>query len=241
MESVKDSESLFASLNAQSQQQMLRIFINNNELVLAEKKRVKKITGERKKRNLPTVIFSVESKKELKSIIGQAEHTVRVQTFVVYGKSFAALVKRFLSCYQMLEAAGGIVLNEEGKVLMIFRRGKWDLPKGKIDRGETVKQAARREVMEETGIRQLRIRKRIRFHDDHQDGTYHSYWLNGKRVMKKTHWFRMESDDRHALIPQFDEGITEVGWYSIKQVRENLRNSYRSVRGVMEEYFGKEL
>jgi len=147
-------------------------------------------------------------------------------------------MKDFLAYYQIVEAAGGIVLSKEGKVLMMFRKGKWDLPKGKIDPGETVKQAARREVIEETGILKVKIGRRIKFHNDNQDCTYHSYWLNGKRTMKMTHWFRMKSSDKHPLTPQLDEGITEVGWYSMKQIQRNLENSYRSVRWVLEEFFG---
>ena len=218
---------------------MLRIYVGNNELIIAGKKDAKRITRKFKRNYLLPIIFEVEQKSELKSIIEQVEHTVNVQTFLVTGRSFKKLIKDFLSYYQIVEAAGGIILSEEGKVLMMFRKGKWDLPKGKIDSGETVKQAARREVIEETGILEVKIGKRIKFHNDNQDCTFHSYWLNGKRMMKVTHWFRMKSSDKHPLTPQLEEGITEVGWYGVKQIQRNLENSYRSVRWVLEEFFGK--
>jgi len=219
---------------------MKRIYVGDNEVIIAGKKKSKKVIKKFKNENLLLQVYRVNSREELKSVIEQAEHTTATQNFLITGNSSEELEELFFSNYQFLEAAGGVVLSEEKKVLMMFRKGKWDLPKGKIDPGETVQQAARREVIEETGIKELKIGKRIKFHDGNQDCTYHSYWLQGRRIMKVTHWFKMKSSDKHQLIPQAEEGITQVGWYSKKQIRENLSNSYRSVRWVLAEYFGKD-
>jgi ADP-ribose pyrophosphatase YjhB (NUDIX family) len=146
------------------------------------------------------------------------------------------LEEALFSRYGLIEAAGGVVRNKKDKVLMMFRKGKWDLPKGKIDLGETIKQAAKREITEETGVRKLKIIRQIRFFNGKQDCTYHSYMLNGKRVIKATYWYEMVTDDTSPLIPQLEENITVVGWFSKKEIREHLKNSYRSVQWVLNEY-----
>jgi len=117
----------------------------------------------------------------------------------------------------------------------MFRRGKWDLPKGKTDRGESLKDAALRETMEETGIRRLKIIRKIKFGEGKQGCTYHSYFLQGKRTLKETHWYKMTSDDPGPLVPQLDEGITKVGWYNKAEVKQNLRNSYQLINWVLDE------
>jgi 8-oxo-dGTP pyrophosphatase MutT (NUDIX family) len=220
---------------------MLRIYVGDNEVIIAGRKKSERIIERFRKCGIALQVFQMKKNDNMKSVIEQAEHTVFPQGFLITGDAPQKLLKKFLSYYQVLEAAGGVVLNQDKKLLMMFRRGKWDLPKGKIDPGETDREAAEREVMEETGLLEAKAGKRIRFHEGHQDCTYHTYWMGGVRTIKKTHWFKMKSSDRHELKPQTDEGITEVGWYSKKQVRTKLNNSYRSVRWVLEEYFGKRL
>ncbi|MBX7139896.1 MAG: NUDIX domain-containing protein [Chitinophagales bacterium] len=219
---------------------MLRIYVGDNEVIIAGKKKSEKVIRRFKKSRVPLQVFQLKKGDDVKSVIEQAEHTYGAQGFLITGMKSKKLATKYLSYYRILEAAGGVVLSEDQKVLMMFRRGKWDLPKGKIDPGETDREAAEREVKEETGIIEVKVGRRILFHEGHQDCTYHTYWLGGVRTIKKTHWFKMKSSDRHELTPQADEGITEVGWYSKKQVKSKLNNSYRSVRWVLEEYFGKD-
>ena len=104
-------------------------------------------------------------------------------------------------------------------MLFIFRRGKWDLPKGKSDIGETNKQTALREVVEETGIKELVIKNFFKT-------TFHLVRNNGKYFLKETRWFLMYSNYQGKLHPQVEEGIKSVKWKNIKQLKKNKDDSY---------------
>lgn len=148
------------------------------------------------------------------------------QKYKVYINNEAKFVtenwEEFCSEYTLIEAAGGLVFNPENKVLMIFRNGKWDLPKGKLESGELIEECAIREVEEECGVLELEIESVL-------SETYHTYNLNGEDILKKTIWFRMNTVFCGDLIPQIEEGITEVKWCSEKEVTENLENSYPNI------------
>src|SRR5690606_9465193 len=109
----------------------------------------------------------------------------------------------FTKRYTRITAAGGLVYNEKNELLLILRQGKWDLPKGKVDKGETVEEGAVREVMEECGINGLDL-------GDFLLKTYHTYFLEGQRVLKTTHWFKMRTTYYSAMAPQLEENITEL-------------------------------
>ena len=102
--------------------------------------------------------------------------------------------QEFVKLFILQEAAGGIVRNEVEETLLIFRRGKWDLPKGKIDYDESPEEAAIREVKEECGLKNVELGKELA-------ATFHTYPQDGKRVLKKTHWFRMQSNLDEVLVP----------------------------------------
>ena len=106
---------------------------------------------------------------------------------------------------------------------MIFRNGKWDLPKGKLEVGENIKECAIREVQEECGVSGLSIINAL------QD-TYHTYEINGKKILKRTYWFSMHTDFKGILEPQIEEGITEVVWLDKKQIAEKLNNSFGNIK-----------
>ena len=125
--------------------------------------------------------------------------------------------------YTYVEAAGGVVKNPERASLFIKRFGIWDLPKGKIEKEETPRKAAIREVKEETGIENLTIVKPIA-------NSWHIYPWKEKTVLKKTYWYLMESDFNGKLIPQTKEDITEARWLKPDDAVEALQNSYRSLR-----------
>ncbi len=129
-----------------------------------------------------------------------------------------------------VEAAGGMVLNEKGEVLMIFRRGSWDLPKGKIDPNESVETAAIREVREETGLTDLKIYLKLQI-------TYHTYNIDNVTIIKPTHWFKMMHASNQSLVPQTEEDITEITWMSKKQVEGIIDQTYSSIKELLENHF----
>ena len=130
----------------------------------------------------------------------------------------------------MIEAAGGLVFNKDGDILMIFRNGKWDLPKGKLEIGESIEECAIREVEEECGIYGLDITEKLL-------ETYHTYNMDGEEVLKKTYWYKMKTDYSAKLIPQIEEGITKVSWIDKNQIAEKMRSSYGNISDVLNRIF----
>ena len=123
-------------------------------------------------------------------------------------------------------AAGGIVKNEEGAILMIFRRGKWDLPKGKLDKGETMKECAIREVREETGLKDVVLGERLL-------RTWHIYTGYGNHVLKQTTWYNMDCPKNQKLVPQTEEDIEKIAWYKKEEWPTVLENTFRSIEDVL--------
>lgn len=126
-------------------------------------------------------------------------------------------------------AGGGLVLNDEGALLMIFRRGHWDLPKGKLDEGETIEECAVREVKEETGLRDIERGELIGV-------TQHEYfdpWLK-QDVIKESHWYAMRAPGLQDLRAQEEEDITDIKWVSGRMLEECLENSFPSIVEIVE-------
>ena len=121
------------------------------------------------------------------------------------------------------KAAGGLVYNKKGEILFIFRNRKWDLPKGGIEKNEKKKEAAIREVEEETGVSQLKIIEKL-------EKTYHIFKRNGKFKLKITHWYQMESSYEGVLKPQIEEGIEKAVWIKPEEVPFLLQNSYENIK-----------
>lgn len=172
-------------------------------------------------------------KTDLDRQVSRLSSAVKEDTVIMVHDSSITLENTFFSGYKLIHAAGGAVFNEDDKLLMIFRRNKWDLPKGKQDKGESIKKAAIREIEEETGVTQLRIVAQLKFLFDKQPCTYHTYELNGRRILKSTYWYKMRTSDKRKLIPQASEGIEKVEWCSKRKVNEHLKNSFHSIEEVI--------
>lgn len=142
------------------------------------------------------------------------------------GKKEDKLLKKFLKKLPKVIAGGGKVYNDRGDILFIYRNGKWDLPKGKIDGKETIEAAALREVEEETGVKDLEIVKPL-------ETTYHIFKRNGRHRVKITHWFEMKSSYKGELVPEEIEGITHVEWLNPEQTQKALENSYANIKELM--------
>jgi 8-oxo-dGTP pyrophosphatase MutT (NUDIX family) len=135
-------------------------------------------------------------------------------------------MKSVIKSITLIEAAGGLVKNPAGRYLFIYRNDKWDLPKGKIEKDEKVKEAAVREVEEECGIKVSKLKEKI-------CKTYHVYINRGEVVLKKTHWFKMDSKGKDKLKPQKEEGITDVRWFEKEHIEPIIDNTFPSILDVL--------
>lgn len=147
----------------------------------------------------------------------------KINSVRLIGHAEDKLLKAFKKKLPNVIAGGGKVYNDKGEILFIYRNDKWDLPKGKAEKKESIEDTAIREVEEETGVKNLEIVEKLPI-------TYHIYKRNGKHKLKITHWYRMTSDFNGKLFPQLNEGITKVEWLNEKQAQEALENSYANIK-----------
>ncbi|MCP4053432.1 MAG: NUDIX domain-containing protein [Mesoflavibacter sp.] len=147
----------------------------------------------------------------------------KINSVRLIGHAEDKLLKAFKKKLPNVIAGGGKVYNDKGEILFIYRNDKWDLPKGKAEKKESIEDTAIREVEEETGVKNLEIVEKLPI-------TYHIYKRNGKHKLKITHWYKMTSDFNGKLYPQLNEGITKVEWLNEKQAQEALENSYANIK-----------
>lgn len=153
----------------------------------------------------------------------------------LYHKNAEKLEQYLRDKIKVVEAAGGLVHNSKNEILFIRRNKKWDLPKGKIEKGESHEQAALREVIEETGIKDLKIRSYLM-------KTYHVFMRNEKFRLKITYWYEMFSDYDGLLIPESTEGIKKVKWKDFEKSKKALQDSYENIKLLFpEEYLSPQL
>ncbi len=134
--------------------------------------------------------------------------------------------KMFRKGYVHVDAAGGCVTDEQGRLLAILRLGVWDLPKGKVDKGEGIEEAAVREVKEECGLERV---ERVR----HLCDTWHTYERKGAQHLKRTQWFLMRAESTQRLVAQSEEDIVEVRWLGAEDLTMMRANTYPSLQGVI--------
>lgn len=173
-----------------------------------------------------TVLVRIHSLDELQLMHDELIDKNQFTEVYFYHENEKLLLSSFSLRYKVIEAAGGLVKNKNGEYLFIFRNGKWDLPKGKLEKKETIKDAAIREVEEECGVGKLKIVKEL-------ESTYHIYQIEGKSILKRTYWFDMICGDESKLIPQTEEGITEVKWISKNKLEEVYSNTFESIKEVL--------
>jgi len=165
-------------------------------------------------------------KKVLRQYLDLLDKNRNVRAVVLYHPDLELLWSDFKDCFKVLEAAGGYVQNAQDELLVFYRRASWDLPKGKIDPGETPEQAAVREVQEETGLVNVTLGSFLAY-------TYHTYLLKNQRILKKTWWYRMKTTET-LLVPQTEEDIEEIHWVEPKGWLESGVVVYPNIREVIE-------
>ncbi len=147
----------------------------------------------------------------------------KVQKAYLYHPDEKIILKMMKEKIPVCKAGGGLVYNKEGHVLFIFRNGKWDLPKGGMEKNEKIAATAIREVEEETGVGDLSISCDLQ-------KTYHVFKRNGKYKLKITQWYEMQSTFEGPTIPQTKEGIEKAVWLNPEQIKEALNNSYENIK-----------
>ncbi len=204
----------------------IRIFFGDKPVILCNEidKEINEILHH------PDAVFVDEiSPRAIKSML----HEIKKEEFhagVIWNKDLDKLKTTFFKNFTLIEAAGGIVQNDKRELLFIKRLGKWDLPKGKIEKGEKMEECALREVTEETGVKGLILKKKI-------GETYHVYEQFGKHFLKISHWFYMTCSSGQELIPQMEEHITEIKWVKTIDIKEPMKNTYPSIKNILGNFF----
>ncbi|HMJ48113.1 MAG TPA: NUDIX domain-containing protein [Ferruginibacter sp.] len=160
-------------------------------------------------------------------------HEIKKEDFhagIIWNKDIEKLKKSFFKHFTLIEAAGGIVQNADKEILFIFRRGKWDLPKGKLEKKESPEICADREIKEETGLTKLTLKKKI-------GETYHTYDEFGKHFMKVCHWYYFTAGKNQTLQPQAEEDITEIKWWPTAEIKKPVSNTYANIKDILSIFF----
>ncbi len=171
------------------------------------------------------LFYKYQNQEELEDLLDFYRNLRKIDTLYIIHDDIEELRNYFRACYLNIYAAGGLVKDRQGKILIIKRRNRWDLPKGKVDRNEDFQQTAIREVNEECGIGDIKIIQPLL-------STYHTYTVDGKPVLKKTLWFEMLYTGKGSPEPQLKEKITEVRWFGKPDLGEVVKNTYPSILDV---------
>ncbi len=195
---------------------MYKVFVNDKPLFLTNQ--VQKETDFK--------LFLLESVDIKKLIVKIFQH--KIQKAFLYHPDEKLIMKTLRAKLPVEKAGGGLVYNKDGDVLFIFRNGKWDLPKGGMEKTETIEETAIREVEEETGVTGLAITEKLQ-------RTYHIFKRNGRYKLKITQWFEMRTKYEDIPQGQADEGIERVEWVNPKDIKFLLENSYENIKLLFEE------
>ncbi|MEC4114285.1 NUDIX hydrolase [Myroides pelagicus] len=195
---------------------MYKVFVNDKPLFLTDK--IEKETDFK--------LFLLDSVDIDKIIIKYFQN--KIDKAFLYHPNEKQILKKIKEKIPVQKAGGGVVFNDRGEVLFILRSGKWDLPKGGIEKNEEMEETAMREVEEETGVSNLSIVRKL-------PKTYHIFKRNGKYKLKITTWYEMTSTYEGELVGQIEEGIEQVAWLNKDQIREAMNNSYENIKLLIDE------
>ena len=168
------------------------------------------------------LFYKYNNLEELTELIRLFYHLRVIKQLFIFHHDILALFEQFKACFNFIEASGGVIRKPDGSFLVIKRDGLWDLPKGKLDNGESYEDAALREVTEETGLHNISIVEPI-------VSTYHTYQM----TLKKTKWYEMIYTGNEAPVPQLEEKITEIRWVNPGDTDFIRQNTYASILDVL--------
>ncbi len=180
--------------------------------------------------NQVIVNFKKDGSKKLKKTVEQFLKEGNTQNLFIVTNLFDDALQTLKKEFYFIEAAGGLIQNKD-RYLFIKRLGKWDLPKGKLDKGETTSMAAIRECEEECAVKELKIIKAL-------PNSYHIYKYKNGFALKTTYWYEMQTNYDKALKPQIEENIEEVKWFSLAEIKNvALKNTYITIEELVKDYF----
>jgi len=171
------------------------------------------------------LFYKYGGKEELAEVLKAFENYPKISVLHILHDNEDVLLELVKTFYIVIEAAGGVVKRKDGKQLAIFRRGKWDLPKGKVEKGEFYKQTALREVSEECGLRSIEAGKKF-------SDTFHVYSENGKSFLKRTVWYEMNLTAEEPVVVQESEDITDYIWFDYNSVKDIMKNTFESLKDI---------
>ena len=198
---------------------MYKIFINDKPFIITDSKL-----------NIDDDLDTIFFNKTIFENLLQNSKNKNFIGFILICDDVEMVFQLFASNYKIIEAAGGLVFNSNNELLLIERLGVWDLPKGKIDNGETPEMAALREVEEECAVNGLSVEYLI-------CKSYHIYFFNNKYILKRTFWYKMNTNFNGLLVPQKEENITKVEWQFLTKEQIVNINTYESIKDVLNNYF----
>ncbi len=206
---------------------MYKIYINEKPLILVDPIAIQ----DQWLADTKTLVTKYMGKtKEFLQFIDLLEKNSKINRVILHSNDLKKLRDEFFKVVDVIHAGGGLVFNKEKELLTIFRRGSWDLPKGKIEKGEKKREGALREVMEETGVDELTITTKV-------GKTYHLFRSKQqKRALKLSHWYEMKTEYTGKLIPQLEEDIEKAKWVDPKDFLKNYNPMYINIRNIVESY-----
>ncbi len=225
---MSPKKSLLFVLNVQPEDMHLKIYFNDKPLFLANEmdEMIRPYSH-----HDDAVLIDEFSNASVNSMI----HEMRLQKIhagIFLHADLEQLKKAVFKKFTVIQAAGGWVMNDHDEVLMIHRRGKWDLPKGKLDPGETLEDCAVRETTEETGVKHITAGPLLLV-------TYHTYEENGHHILKESYWYDLRVKGRPKLTPQKEEDIAAAEWVPIDSIDAYLKNTFPSIVDVARKVNGE--
>ena len=190
---------------------MYKVFVNDCPIILTDDK------------NISTIYKKIIFKNSESVAIVHQLLNLELKGVCLICNDLELSWQTFKNNFKIQEAAGGKVFNSEKEVLFIYRFDKWDLPKGKLEKGESIEQCAIREVEEECGVSNLTIENKL-------ETTYHIFERKGKLIFKITYWFLMTTNYDGELIPQIEEGIDKVVFKNEQSTFKALTNTYENIK-----------